>query len=666
MPDDALYLRFHGRIIDSLGIQMYQRPVAALAELIANCWDADAEHVEVTLPDAIDEQAVIIVQDDGLGMKFKECQDRYLNVGQNRREETGEKSPGGRPILGRKGIGKFAGFGIADVVCIDTVSKKTGERTAFEMNINELRSDAYVSTEGKPITVVKRYGPKASRKKEHGTIVTLKSLKLSRRPPIDQFRESMARRFLLAQAANKFEVFINDEPLPDSDELAGVEFEFPRDYRPNEKPKGLKLDGSWGIEKLDKTTAIRWRVRFTMNPIGQEELRGISVFCRGKLAQAPFFFELSGGLRGQLGQQYLSGQIRADYLDGLPVDVITTERQRINWELDETVDLLDWGQERVKQLLALWKERRAEHKVEIITNRLKPFGKRLGRLPTSERRTVERALKKLGQIEAISDEQFEGLAEALLMAWEGGRLKELIDRVANTEEMNAAQLVSLLTEEQVLSALHIAETVRAKIAIIDNLKERIENKELELAVRDFIAKHPWLISPEWETFRVENSVKHLLAAAAKATGLDKDKDWNKRVDLVLASGEHLLVIEFMRPGLTVDRDHLDRFQYYIDELRNALKGNTGLPFRKASGLLVADNLNKKPSTLDLIERLKQADMECLEWPSLLNRAVGQWREFLDAVRTRAPDDERLRNLTSVSGDAKHVNGSVPAIAAAET
>lgn len=29
--DEKLYLKFHGRIIDSLGIQMYQSPVAAVA-----------------------------------------------------------------------------------------------------------------------------------------------------------------------------------------------------------------------------------------------------------------------------------------------------------------------------------------------------------------------------------------------------------------------------------------------------------------------------------------------------------------------------------------------------------------------------------------------------------------------------------------------------------
>jgi hypothetical protein len=42
ITDKKLRLSFHGRIMDSLGIQMCQSPVAAVAELIADAWDADA------------------------------------------------------------------------------------------------------------------------------------------------------------------------------------------------------------------------------------------------------------------------------------------------------------------------------------------------------------------------------------------------------------------------------------------------------------------------------------------------------------------------------------------------------------------------------------------------------------------------------------------------
>ena len=82
--EEKLYLRFHGRIIDSLGIQMYQSPVAAIAELIANAWDADSNKVEVELPSSLSDNPTITVRDYGQGMTFEECQVFYLNVGRNR------------------------------------------------------------------------------------------------------------------------------------------------------------------------------------------------------------------------------------------------------------------------------------------------------------------------------------------------------------------------------------------------------------------------------------------------------------------------------------------------------------------------------------------------------------------------------------------------------
>ena len=61
-----------------------------------------------------------MIRDNGIGMDFDECQKLYLVVGRNRRgDATDEQTAGGRPVLGRKGIGKFAGFGIASLVTVE-------------------------------------------------------------------------------------------------------------------------------------------------------------------------------------------------------------------------------------------------------------------------------------------------------------------------------------------------------------------------------------------------------------------------------------------------------------------------------------------------------------------------------------------------------------------
>ena len=647
MADDAnkLFLRFHGRIIDSLGIQMYQSPVAAVAELIANAWDADAGSVEVDLPADLSGDPAIVVRDNGIGMTFAECQDFYLSVGRNRRVEADtDKSAKGRPVLGRKGIGKFAGFGIAGVLEIDTTSARTGERTIFRLDLRDLRSDTYVGTHAKEVPVLLREPEDAARKSRAGTSVTMKRLTVGRTPSRSVFRTSMARRFLINQVADTFEILINGEEVPDDNALMGVEFDFPKDYRDDERPSGLRIEDDVGYEALGNDQ-ISWRIRFTKDTIGTEELRGISVFCGIKLAQSPFFFNLSGGLSGQHGQQYVSGQVRADYLDRLSADVITTERQRINWELAECRDLEAWGQERVKALLSIWKHRRAAEKLRQIDEKVAPFAQRLDRLKPTEKRTVLIALRKVATIEALSDGQFGELSNGILTAWEGGRLRELIENVSNVEDMDEGVLLSLLAEAQVLSALHVAESVKAKVEIVEGLRKRIEERDLENAVRDYIAGNPWLLSPQWETFKVETSVRTLVDEAAVEAKLDADDEGgNKRVDLVLSSNRQLLIVEFMRPGLTVDREHVDRYQEYVDILRSKIISNTEYGFEIVSGLLVADRLNRRAGMDGVLRRLARDDMKAIEWKGLLGQARKQWKEFLNVLVARAPEDERLAGL----------------------
>jgi len=230
------------------------------------------------------------ISDNGNGMTFEDCQSRYLNVGWYRRgDNPDEVSPGkSRPVLGRKGIGKFAGFGIAEILQIDTISKMTGERTIFKLNVKELRGKHYISVDESAIAA-DYFDPDDDRKKEHGTIITLQSLKLSRRPSPSQFAKSMARRFLLHQGQADFVIKVNGDPLPAGFDLAGVQFVFPRDYLPNEAPEAdLSIgDEGWGLEKIGDRS-IKWRFMFHRETIDEEELRGISVFAKGKLAQAPF------------------------------------------------------------------------------------------------------------------------------------------------------------------------------------------------------------------------------------------------------------------------------------------------------------------------------------------------------------------------------------------
>lgn len=121
----TLEMKFAGRFIDLLGHQMYGGPVPAVVELVANAWDADSEKVEITIPDdPKDPNSAIVVKHYGSGMDFDELNDKYLKLGYEKRKSVGDKTLNGRPVMGRKGIGKLACFGIAKDMILRAVKDK--------------------------------------------------------------------------------------------------------------------------------------------------------------------------------------------------------------------------------------------------------------------------------------------------------------------------------------------------------------------------------------------------------------------------------------------------------------------------------------------------------------------------------------------------------------
>jgi hypothetical protein len=202
-------------------------------------------------------------------------------------------------------------------------------------------------------------------------------------------------------------------------------------------------------------------------------------------------------------------------------------------------------------------------------------------------------------------------------------------------------------EAQVLTVLQLAEVIKTKLDLVRGLRKRIEARELENAIRDYIAENPWLIAPELEHFKKETSLRKLMLDLADAIGLEENPDFAGRVDLLLASGEELVLLEFMRPGITIDRDHIDRFTRYVDELRGRIEANTGGPFRRLSGTIVADRIEKSSAgNQKALQRLEESGMYAMDWGMLLARAERQFKDYFDTMIERSPDDLRIRELES--------------------
>lgn len=638
-----LTLRIQPKVIDHLGIKMYQKPVDVISEFVANAWDADAETVDIVLEDGC-----IKITDNGIGMTFEQCQNYYLTVGRDRRIDTGnDLSPKKkRPVLGRKGIGKFAGFGIAKTIIVETIAKENGERSKFEMNINTILDFDSRNKHEKPVNVLDYESANNQNKNSHGTSIMLTGMTIGvDSSSISEFRKELSRRFLLSQFYDDFKVTVNSQELPDNFNEQ-MEFIFPRDFTQDEKDKFSNIatidDKGWAHETFQGNT-IQWRVGFFEDTIKVEELRGLSIFAKGKLAQKPFFFDMSGGISGQNALEYMTGQIRMDFIDEGQNDLIATERQRINLQTPLGKSIREWGIEKVKILSSIWKKRRSEKRLQELNDKISGFRDRLDILPSTERKTVETVLKKIATFPRLGQKRFFDWCNDILTSWEVGRLRNLITEISEIQDLDETKFLEILSEADVLTALNIAESIKTKIHTIAELKKRVEAKELENSVRDFIYKHPWLIHPKWESYKKERGLKNLINDnASKHLNMDA---FNGRVDLALSAGENLLLLEFMRPGLPLDSDHLDRINYYVLGVKRGLAKETGNQIRKLeAAYIVADDERRSDDFLDRIKQLEDSNIYVLKWVTLIEQAIKQWEDHLELIKQRNPDDKRIQSL----------------------
>jgi hypothetical protein len=84
-------------------------------------------------------------------------------------------------------------------------------------------------------------------------------------------------------------------------------------------------------------------------------------------------------------------------------------------------------------------------------------------------------------------------------------------------------------------------------------------------------------------------------------------------------------------------------------VRAEIDSNSALGFEVVRGILVADNLAKKPAVTAKLKKLSHDGMKAMDWASLLATAASQWREYFGLLVGRGEEDERLRKLADELG-----------------
>lgn len=642
LPDhsaDELALTVAGNLVKHLGVQMYAgRPVPAIAELISNAWDADATEVDVHLPldegwEPANESHIVTVSDNGNGMTWEMVRDAYLNVGRDRRKAEGrDRSPGGRRLQGRKGVGKLAGFGIAETLEIQTVYKAAdpalGEPVLiwFRLDLSDI-----TRIESGPAPVELIFAGPVSKRPAHtresqGTTVTLRHLQERRARNANRFLASMARRFLLLQ---RFRVRINDQDLPE-DEVS-VQLRIP--------------ETGWLTEEVAGCGPIKYWIGFTSQPRRQNrgESNGVLIYTRGKVSQEETFFEISGGVTGQHGLRYLVGKVRAEWLDAGAdsPDHIATPRDSIGWESPEGLAFRDWGQRLLRTSLAKWAKFRSSLRERHITEIDPQVQERIEKLAPAYRDVALRFVAKFKSIE-MEPSEFRDILSWFLDALENATLRSILQKLRDTDTTDLEQLDDLLSKMEVRIAVTLLQIIDGNLAAIATLEKMHREDARERGViASHLERNPWLIDPTWMLSKAEGRVATWIE---KEFGLKRDKQAgdDDRVDFFcVAVGGTLHIVEIKRGahvGMAKDFLQADKYRTYVEGRFRELTEPNAIKYAHVQAHLIAAELHGDAHSV----KESFADKGWVlfaTWDDVIERAKLSHRQFREALKSRASETD---------------------------
>ncbi len=673
-------LEFSNRVIEHLGIKLYQnKPTNVVAEFLSNCWDADATEVHVTLKaHGSDGHPLIVITDNGRGMTRDELTDEFLVIGRNRRSAPNTPTSGGRPLMGRKGIGKLAGFGIAGTVDIlSTPNPKVRNETTVEparfywlrFTLSELvkaSSALHVAyepeviadgvTEAEIASLIEGSGYKTEY--EHflanvasglgGVCVHLRNTTLKKAMNVDVLLQAMGRRFTVSMLRPDFVVKINGKTIT------------PEHALPPLHPFGF---GNWDapIEEHLSIGGVDHKLRYWIKFVNLDGLdwsienAGVGIYAHGKIAQdRPFFFDVKGK---EIWSRYVYGVIEADWIDELPTDVVSTDRRSIDWDTDETTVFHDWGNSKLSYWLDEFRKWRAKQPKKDIVDRIRAVTPGTSLSGTEEEALAEllgEVLPALGNDEEAKNRTTKSFTDA----WTHGptRLltKSLWDRVfssMNAEASVFAELVEGLRKSMVPEAMGLAVTMAQRIAAITAMRRLIEEEKTETHLQRLIETFPWLLGPKWERVTANQNIRTLVTKRHKPDeslgewALTSEK-MKLKPDFVFLSDpgerEQFIVFELKGPesGKTLQPEEYEQLHTYLKIIKSVYAS----PNIKVHGVLVG---HEKGGFAETDNRI-----EVKTWAEVLGEARALHVEYLNALLVASqpgPTDVRLRQIADFGG-----------------
>lgn len=610
--------------IKHLGLQMYSTLPPVIGELVSNAWDADATCVDITIPiSAINDQSEIVVTDNGSGMSDGDIRKAYLVIGRDRRKDSNNDitDQHHRKVMGRKGIGKFSAFGIANEIEVESI--KDSETSRLRINYDVLESNA-------PKREISLPSLEPTNTVFKGTKVTLRKLNKFKNRTIDvqNIRRGLARRFSIIGEKHNFEVVVNGARIT-ADE---------RDLK-----RLLERDANgnlyiWEYDDKEILPNTGWKVSGWIGALNRKTSqaedniqRGIVVFARGKLVQEPFVFEATVGQ--QFALSYIVGELNAEFVDEKE-DSISTTRNSLVWDTESNIAFKAWGIKEVNRVARAWADKRSSDKVDVLAqNPVYQKFKEEAQLIDNKRaeKIADKLIKEVIAKDPVSDvNDHEPVMQMCLDFMEFDAFWELAQDLVDTNTHDTERIAQLFREWEVVEAKEMMRVTKGRITTIEKLQNLIDTNALEVPVlHNFLKEFPWVLDPRWTLVADERRYSQLLRDRyPEADLLENDK----RIDfLCVREGTHLIVVEIKRPHVKVSVKELEQIEEYVNFMRDHVERTTdpGLQYKEVVGYLLCGDLVDNYKVTGKRRNLELANVYIRRYGDLLQMVKNSHAEFLE-------------------------------------
>lgn len=664
-------LRISPTTVDKLGVKLYDKVSAVVAELVANSYDADGEQVSVRLPlgtelarkDKETGQPIepappwfIEVQDDGHGMTPKEARSFFLEVGRDRRTDADQgplSRDKKRSVMGRKGIGKLAPFGVCRVIEVQSSGgDKTDEgyyTTHFFLEYDRIMDVANQTEADGESGVPLRAGDNDGKYlPDHGTIIRLSSFAPKRVPDKNTFKRQLERRFVLPD--EDFSVRVND--------TRGQNDDF--DIEPFVVPiePSTEIDLSNRPVHLDDGTElpVTGKIGMATEAYRDEEMAGVRIYARHKIIATTRDFEQPAGYTGEYTvRSYLVGEVHAEWLDEDDGDdLVRTDRQDILWSSDFGEALRTWGAELIKEVgKSSRKPRRKKTRKAFLE---KSNVEQKARERFNDDLVVSTAVELAAQIgdfaaeDELQDSDYvAGLTEIILSVAPHRALMsafhEFSKDVTGKDDLKLETLADIFGKTHIAEIASYGQIASERVRAIEELQEALSadvpNKEDRL--QEILATAPYLIEPTWSAVTKNEALKTFKSAfetewfQANGEKIELTIDYeDSRPDFILAYiGRKLHIVEIKAPTKRFANDDYDRLARYVRAFREFSERHQETMTSFPDGWqidLVADGVNiTNPDKRELFKRFEERrEVVRITWTDFLTRARTAHEEFLSA------------------------------------